>query len=390
MATIPLRRHDDATLVEPAPEVVRPNGIQSASWIKQRSSRLKVEWQNLGETAVEPNPFCEEWLLGPALEAFDPAGSVKLVTFRRNGQLCGLLPLCQSTSYYGYPIPHVRGWLHDNAFCGLPLVTKGCEHDFWSALIDWASSEFKTALTLHLAHIPEESDLYTALCEVLSNSSTPASIVSRDDRAMLRSSLSASDYFEASMSGKKRKELRRQERRLSELGQLGFERLTDQTDVGEWADAFLNLEAAGWKGDEASALASKPTTTAFFRNSLTAAANAGKLERLSMTLNGKPIAMLVNFLTAPGAFSFKTAFDEQYARFSPGVLLQKHNLGLLDNTAIAWADSCAASDHPMIERIWREKRTMLRINIALGGPIRRFAFKQMAKQESGAQPLGGW
>jgi len=390
VATIPLRRNDDAALVEPAPEALRANGIQSVSWIGQLSSRLKVEWQILADTTAEPNPFCEDWLLGPALEAFDPAGSVKLVTFRKNGQLCGLLPVCQSTSYYGYPIPHVRGWLHDNAFCGLPLVEKGCEHDFWSALINWASSEFKTALTLHLAHIPEESDLYCALCEVLSNSSTPASIVSRDDRAMLRSSLSASDYFEASMSGKKRKELRRQERRLGEMGELSFERLTDQADVGEWADAFLSLEAAGWKGEESSALASETATAAFFRNSLTSAANAGKLERLSMTLNGKPIAMLVTFLTSPGAFSFKTAFDERFARFSPGVLLQKHNLGLLDNCTIAWADSCAASDHPMIERIWREKRTMLRINVALGGPIRRLAFKQMTKRESGAQPLGDW
>ena len=390
MATVPLRRNDDAALVEPAPEAVRANGIQSESWIKQRNSRLKVEWQNLADIAVEPNPFCEEWLLGPALEAFDPAGSVKLVTFRKNGQLCGLLPVGQSTSYYGYPIPHVRSWLHDNAFCGLPLVKKGCEHDFWTALIDWASSEFKTALTLHLAHIPEESDLYCALYEALSNGATPAALVSRDERAMLRSPMCAKDYFEASMSGKKRKELRRQERRLGEIGALSFERLTNQTDVEEWAEAFLNLEAAGWKGEEASALASKTATATFFRNSLTAAAKAGKLERLSMTLDGKPIAMLVNFLTSPGAFSFKTTFDEQYARFSPGVLLQKHNLGLLDNRTITWTDSCAAVDHPMIERIWREKRTMLRINIALGGPIRRFAFKQMTKRESGAQPLGDW
>ena len=35
-------------------------------------------------------------------------------------------------------------------------------------------------------------------------------------------------------------------------------------------------------------------------------------------------------LTPPGAFSYKTAFDERYARFSPGVLLQRENLAMLE------------------------------------------------------------
>ena len=41
-------------------------------------------------------------------------------------------------------------------------------------------------------------------------------------------------------------------------------------------------------------------------------------------------------VTAPGAFSFKTAFDEDYARFSPGVLLQIENLALLERDGIEY------------------------------------------------------
>ena len=98
--------------------------------------------------------------------------------------------------------------------------------------------------------------------------------------------------------------------------------------------------------------------------------------------------MLANFITPPGAYSFKTTYDERYARFSPGVLLQRENLDLLAREDIAWSDSCAAADHPMIERIWREKRTIARISIAIGGPLRRTAATAIFRAETRAKLQG--
>src|SRR5262249_15551850 len=151
----------------------------------------------------------------------------------------------------------------------------------------------------------------------------------------------------SALSGKKRKELRRQCARLSELGDVSFERRADARDLDAWIERFLALELAGWKGLAGSALAAEPATAHLFRESLHGAAQRGKLERLTLSLDGEPIAMLATFLTPPGAFSFKTAFDERYARYSPGVLLQRENLAVLDRDDIAWSDSCAAADHPM-------------------------------------------
>jgi hypothetical protein len=213
-------------------------------------------------------------------------------------------------------------------------------------------------------------------------------VVHRLDRALLASDLSPQAYFDASMSGKKRKELRRQHTRLAEQGTVAFERHRDGTALGQWADQFLELERAGWKGREGSALACNPAKTAYFRNALAGAAAHGRLERLAITLNGAPIAMLANFITPPGAYSFKTTYDERYARFSPGVLLQRENLDLLAREDIAWSDSCAAADHPMIERIWREKRTIARISIAIGGPLRRTAATAIFRAETRAKLQG--
>jgi len=118
------------------------------------------------------------------------------------------------------------------------------------------------------------------------------------------------------------------------------------------------------------------------------AAAHGRLERLTLSLDGQPIAMLINLLTPPGAYSYKTAFDERYARYSPGVLVQRENLDLLDDAAVRWCDSCAAADHPMIDHIWRERRPVGRLSIAIGGTLRRALFGQLLRRELGRNPAG--
>jgi hypothetical protein len=50
---------------------------------------------------------------------------------------------------------------------------------------------------------------------------------------------------------------------------------------------------------------------------LPGAAARGRLERLTLALDGEPLAMLASFLTPPGAFSFKTAFDERFCPLLP-------------------------------------------------------------------------
>jgi hypothetical protein len=92
--------------------------------------------------------------------------------------------------------------------------------------------------------------------------------------------------------------------------------------------------------------------------------------------------MLASFLTAPGSYSFKTSFDEEYARYSPGLLLQIENLALLGDPDIAWCDSCAAADHPMIERIWRDRREIVWLSIGMGRGPRRWLGELWARIEA--------
>ena len=362
-----------------------------SSWLTWTGSDQRPRWQALANGASTPNPFFEPWYLLPALEAFDPKGTGRLLSVEIGGELVGLMPITTPRRYARWPIPHLSTWLHPNAFLGAPLVRAGCELPFWKAVTGWADANAgeSHAMFLHLAAMPLEQPLTQALFDFAGGDGRRAALVMREERALLHSPLSPELYLERALPGKKRKELRRQHARLTEQGALTFERQTNEDgDVARWIEHFLTLEARGWKGTNGSAMASAPATASLFRTALTNAARLGKLERLSLALDGRPIAMLANFLTPPGSFSYKTAFDENYARYSPGVLLQRENLALLSRPEVSWCDSCAAPDHPMIDSLWTERRPIGRISVAVGGGMRRSLFETLLALELGRNPVG--
>lgn len=340
-----------------------------------------IGWDALARFAAEPNPFLERWFLQPALDELDPRGQVVLLRHEYEGLLTGLLPLRRESRYYGRPIPHLASWIHANCFLGSPLVAAGLEHEFWRGLLAWADAKAGSALFLHLDCLPLDGPLHDALIAVLAEQQRLHGLVHRELRPMLRCGQSSEAFLAANLSAKERGELRRKQARLGECGNLEFHRATGSEDLDTWIAEFLALEAAGWKGTAGSAMASSSGTERLLRASLEGAARAGKLDRRTLTLGGRPIAMMSSFVTPPGAFGFKTAYDQAYARFSPGMLLQCANLDVLDSGEIAWFDSCAREGQSAIDRLWRGRRTMGKLSIAIGGTLRRALFAPLLRAE---------
>ena len=323
-------------------------------------------WHDLAAHAAEPNVFAEPWFLDAA-RALPQSAGVQLLTVHQGGQLTGAIPLCIDGGYGRLPLGHVESWLHYHSFLGTPLLRAGHEIAAWSAMIealdrsDWARG------LIHFTGLAEHGPAHRALIAAAKALGRPCPTVHRIERAALASDLSPEAYYETHVRKKKRKELKRLAARLAEMGTLTTRRFAACDDRAAWADAYLALEAKGWKGQAGSALAADPATRAFFHAALAGAEAAGKLDMLRMDLDGQPIAMLVNFLAPPGGFAFKTTFDEVYARFSPGVLLQIENLALLDRAEIDWVDSCAVENHSMINSIWAERRAIVRVTLPLAG-----------------------
>ena len=347
------------------------------------SDGFAAAWDQLAGEASEPNPFAERWCLQSALHLLDPERHARLVLVQggSDGPVIGVMPVAPAARYGRLPLRHVTGWAHPNHFHGAPLVRAGFESLFWSILLGWCDAAPWAHTLAHVPRLTEDGPLHRALVEVARARGGEAVVVHREERALLESPLSPGEYWDAAVRAKKRKELRRQANRLAEEGAVSLRRWQAGEGIEPWIDAFLTLEARGWKGRAGSALASHSDTEAWFRAVLTGAAGAGRLDMRALDLDGRPLAMLVNFLCPPGGFSFKTAFDEEYARFSPGVLLQQANLDLLDDPRILWVDSCAAPGHPMIDSVWRERRALVWVNVPLSAPADRLRFAMLGKAE---------
>ncbi len=359
--------------------------VQIADTVLANDAAFIAAWDRLAADSNEPNPFCESWYLLPALKQFDPLHKTALFVLwagdPKENNMVGILPLSEEKRYSRWPIHNTQNWLHSNAFLGSPIVRPGYENCFWEALFSYLDGAESKSIFFHLNGLAIGGSLQVAMERVCAKQSRRLALVYRTDRAYLQGEQTPQSYFENAVRSKKRKELRRLKNRLAEIGTLSFARSDGSADLEIWTEEFLALEHRGWKGQSGSSLASSEKTTALFYAALIGAAQRGRLELLDLRLDGAPIAMLVTFLSPPGSFSFKTAFDEEYAHYSPGVLLQIENLDLLARDGIDYCDSCAAAGHPMIDSIWTGRRAIGRYSVAIGGPTRRRIFATLLKAE---------
>ncbi|HTU12701.1 MAG TPA: GNAT family N-acetyltransferase [Allosphingosinicella sp.] len=349
----------------PAPGEVRVLLSPAASVI----DALEADWTALAAVAAEPNPFAEHWFVAASLRTLAKGQEIGLLQVRRGDALIGLLPLEMHKGYARLPVRIVQNWAHDQMFLGTPLVAAGEERAFWSAVLEVLDGAAWARGLLHLRGLAEDGAVHRGLRQI-----REGQIVHREVRAFLDSDLSPEAYYEQAVRQKKRKEIRRLRNRLAEQGEIASRILADAAELEAWSSQYLALEKAGWKGEAGSSLAGSPETEAFFRETVRAAWAAGRLQFLRLDVGGTCIAMLVNFLTPPGSFSFKTVFDEDYARFSPGVLIQLENLDILSDPRIDWMDSCASEDHPMIDSLWTERRAIVRVSVPLKGLARRAVY----------------
>ena len=360
-----------------------------------RSAPSAAQWQALAASASEANAFYAPDMLISALTHLANDGEVHVIEAWADGLLIGLLPINIRPRHGRLPLRCIGNWMHPHCFFGAPLVLAGREQEAWTILLDRLDTAPWARGFLHLESIDAAGNNAAAIEAVCVTQGRGRREIHRYERAMLRSDLDADAYWEAQVRSKKRKELRRLQKRLTDMGTVDTRLLDDAADLADWCEAFLALEAAGWKGANGTAMADCPDHAAFFRDACTAAFADGRLHMLRMDLDGKPIAMLVNFRHLDGAFSFKIAFDEALGRFSPGVLIEIANLHAVQgNPAIAWMDSCAAPDHPMIDSLWAERRTIVQYRIALHGRgwiglRRRIAFAVANHAETLARILKG-
>ena len=107
-------------------------------------------------------------------------------------------------------------------------------------------------------------------------------------------------YYERAVRQKKRKELRRQRNRLAELGAVEARILDDPASSTPGATPISRSKRPAGRARRAARSPAIAAAETFFRDASRGAWDAGRLQFRRLDLDGRAIAMLVNFLTPAG------------------------------------------------------------------------------------------
>ncbi|MGY3616049.1 GNAT family N-acetyltransferase [Bradyrhizobium sp. USDA 10063] len=238
------------------------------------------------------------------------------------------------------------------------------------ALVDQVIAAFLAAIeqdplmpdVLSLTSFDADCPSYAALSRWLAARGIEPLIAARSSRPFV------TKEFGVKRSGSTRKKLRQDWNRLSALGAVDVVNDRSPGAVCQAFETFLAMEKASWKGERGTALLSDVRDAAFTRQLVRSLADRQACSVALLQVNGEVAAAQVLMYCGSTAYTWKTAYNARFARYSPGhLLVDKVTDQLLAQPEIEAIDSCAAEDSFMAQ-LWAGRHTMLDMLFDVGGP----------------------
>lgn len=359
----------------------------------KQAGRHIAAWTDLTTRALESNIFLDPVFALPAARHLsDRKGPEFLLAWEQDGtsprkRLIAVWPIVRPGLWFGSTC---KTWVHDYCCSGAPLLDKAQALRSLDAIMAYLQAAHSSVSIFAISQIREHGATASLLRHFSALQGLAFNIVARYERAALDAAqlgVSAADF----VSRKKKKELDRQLRRLRDKGPVTLGVAREGADLTRHIESFLALETSGWKGRDGGAFLKRPDHTAFVRSIAPALGAEGKCRVYWMASEDKVIASNIVFFAGETAYFWKTAYDEDFAFASPGVLLtMRMTDSLLREPGVRSVDSCAVSDHPMIDHIWRDRTPMADVMLSLRvdrpqeleGAVKRELFRRRLREKA--------
>ena len=345
---------------------------------------LQEELEYLTYRAVEPNIFFNPRFLAPAMPRLDDR-EIRFMALRdeeeQRSRMRFLMPYSIEKPGFNVGVSVIRAWSTPFGPLGAPLIDRedpvGVMEDVFDVL---SRPHLKLPEVILFPDMRVNGAAASAIRQVAIGRNLPVVTTEREDRPALQSKLDGDAYIQQALGSHHRRDFERLERRLAKTGKFEYTESRHPDDVRRRTEEFLSLEASGWKGRKRTAMAIDRFRAAFAREALYCLAERDMCRIHTLDLDGRAIASLVVLRESGVAYTWKTAFDETYAKFSPGTLLMIDTTKkLLEDPNIIRADSLAIENHAVMSRLWTEKEPMATLAIGLR-PSSDRATRQAATQ----------
>lgn len=310
------------------------------------------QWDRLSRDAISKNPFYARPYLLAGLSTIDSRSHLQAYVVRTNaGRMVGLFPFRRR---FGTAI----GAANLYQFSGVPLVARECASAVVKAWADnIASGELPPVWSF--TNLPLDDELTTLIVRHASANGLVTEVVNAYRRPKLtRDGREFRAHLDEVMPKSRRKDIERSIRRLGELGQLKFERSTEPEAVAALVSSFLEMERVGWKGQAGTAFLCRPDSAAFATAAF-GSAPAGSVSIDTLFLDEQPIAFSINIAAGETLFTPKCTYDEQFRRFSPGIVLEYYAIEqFFRDETYRTVDAATTVDGHLVQSLWNGSARM--------------------------------
>lgn len=354
---------------------------------------LRREFDDLGKVALDPNPFFAFDYLRAMARHLSANTKVHLLLLRdANGKLRGVFPLQVEGIRTGKILPVISLYVTPYSTCGVPLIDRHFGPEALTAFFDAIRERDDFPGVIHIPEYYADCKFATLLEQFVGESGLKIAYEESIARPVAQGGKTFEAYLQ-NVSRNQKKARRNRLRKLQNSGPISFETVRcDQPGYQEAFDEFLKLEASGWKGKSGTALLSNKTTKLFADEALAAPGSSPAVEVSTLRLDGRAIASCVNCISQNRYYSLKSAYDEDYAQYGPGGVLDFELLRrFFEDSRMEEFDSCVNAAHPL-DGILLERRSVGDVFITtqanqsrlLNGVVQTFRlYKSMKKIANG-------
>jgi len=271
--------------------------------------RVSGEWAGLVSQLDAPVPFVTPAWQRVWLKHFQGGRQARILTARDGERLIGVAPfLCDGGR--AELIGHY-------SICDYMdvVVTPGFEGAFFPSILEQLAAD--GAKTIDLRGLREASPTLAAAAAAAAALGFAAA---REDEALSPSvALPGTwDDYLGTLSKKDRHELRRKLRRLDGAGGAALQVVSRPDEAAELLDTLFRLMRASSHHKEE--FLERPGMEAFFREMTPAMAAEGMLRFYVLTLDGQPVASVLNFDLGGQLYMYNSGYDPGYSHYAVGLM----------------------------------------------------------------------
>lgn len=249
---------------------------------------------------------------------------------------------------------------YDYAFLSNPVVDPDFTESAVAAFFDAIERERSLPKVIRLRYLDGSADTYSAITSALAERGAQMLTLSERERPYVTKD------FGLKKSGSTRKKLRQDWNRLSALGTVDIVNERTPAAVADAFETYLAMEAASWKGSRGTALLCDEEDALFTRRLIADLAAGGNASVALLRIDGRIIAAQVLLYCVSTAYTWKTAFDAEFSKFSPGALLvDKITEQLFADGGVDAIESCSP-DGSFMNQMWDGRRSTVNMLVDVG------------------------